>query len=630
MTIKLKGSDGAWKDVASMYLKNSSGVWKGLSSAYLKVSGSWKLLFSSSITPTIENEVLISQSTNSTTKLITLTGTNYHWLNSTGLTYQFKYSTDGSSFYDLTSSTTITNPSVGSSNTKTYELLTSDVIANVDNTYMFIVTATNSTYGTNASSTDSLVISGITDIVGLTNDSQGDTSLSFSWGGGTYANAFIYQYQTYTGGVEGSWSSQSVTQNYFVTINGLSAGTTYRIRVKGISGTTTANPGYSGNWAYQTNGTTVSAPTNTSTPTIARNAATNYIYSVTSNGGWTGSPTSYNYQWYYYRSLPYPPNNEYTLISGATSSSYTTNASYIGYDIYCAVSAVNAGGTSSAVNSNFITITETLSAPSGGSVTLSPSGTQNAGTTLTASTSGWSGSPTSYSIGIYASTSNPPSPGAIGTVLKTSSASSSVSYTITASDATSPPYYFKAFATASNDVGTSSQAESNVVLSQIGVPNSGSVSLTGSGVSGTSLTATTTGWSGSPTTYSVAIYAGTTAGNYNVLKAINSPTSSNTVSYTVTTVDASPPPYIFIAYATATNGSGTSSQVSSNTITSSLAAAPPYFVTPPSFATPPYFVTPPSFATPPYFFGPPSFVTPPSFVVPPDFVAPPYFTDPRK
>ena len=624
MAIKLKlGAENTftpWRSITALKLKlgdaNTFTPWRNILSAFVKTDAGWKRIFGISVTtPEITSPVEISKSTNSTTKLITLTGTNYKWNYSTGLTYEFNRSVPNT-FDSTLDSGTITNPTV--SNTKTYLLTTTDVLPNQTNTFTFKVIASNSTYNTEAESSASTTVEGVRNITDLTNNSATDTSLSFSWLGGAFTSAYVYQYQTYIGGEGGTWSSETATTNNSVSLTGLSSGVTYKIRVKGITGTTVSNPGYSGNFTEATGTTTVSAPTNTSTPTIARNAATNYIYSVTSNGGWTGSPTSYNYQWYYYRSLPYPPNNEYTLISGATSSSYTTNASYVGYDIYCAVSAVNAGGTSSAVNSNFITITAALSAPSGGSVTLSPAGTQNAGTTLTASTSGWSGSPTSYSIGIYASTSNPPSPGAIGTVLKTSSTSSSVSYTITTSDATSPSYYFKAFATASNSVGTSDQVESNIVSSQIGVPSGGSVTLTGTGGSGTSLTATTSGWSGSPTTYSVAIYAGTTAGTYNVLKAINSPTSSNTVSYTITTADASPPPYIFIAYATATNSSGTSSQVSSSTITSFVSA------TPPTFTTPPYFFGPPTFTTPPYFVVPPYFVTPPYFVVPP------YFTDPRK
>jgi hypothetical protein len=49
---------------------------------------------------------------------------------------------------------------------------------------------------------------------------------------------------------------------------------------------------------------------------FARDSSTSYVYSVTSNGTWTNSPTSYRYQWYTYEDGTYFP------ISGATSSSF--------------------------------------------------------------------------------------------------------------------------------------------------------------------------------------------------------------------------------------------------------------------------------------------------------------------
>ena len=118
MGIYLKNSTG-WKNLKELYIKNSTG-WKQIKTAYLKNSTGWKLLFSSSLTPTIESGVLISKSTNATTKLITLTGTNFHWFNSTGITYRFQYSSDGASFSNLIGATTISNPTLGCSNTATY------------------------------------------------------------------------------------------------------------------------------------------------------------------------------------------------------------------------------------------------------------------------------------------------------------------------------------------------------------------------------------------------------------------------------------------------------------------------------------------------------------------------------
>jgi hypothetical protein len=93
----------------------------------------------------------------------------------------------------------------------------------------------------------------------------------------------------------------------------------------------------------------VAKPTVTVAPVVTRDAASNYKYNTT-NGTWTGSPTSYSYQWYYFRSLPYPPFSETTTISGATSSSYTSSASFVGYSIYCTVTATNAGGSNNSTS----------------------------------------------------------------------------------------------------------------------------------------------------------------------------------------------------------------------------------------------------------------------------------------
>lgn len=310
------------------------------------------------------------------------------------------------------------------------------------------------------------------------------------------------------------------------------------------------------------------APINTVAPSVSPSSGTVGVttYSTT-NGTWNPDDSDgiYAYQWQYN-----DQGSTWVSISGATSSSYSPPSNFLTFyvsPIRCRVTATNSSG-STAAFSNEVTVS--ASTPTGGSVSLSPSGNQYAGTTLTASTTGWSGSPTSYSVRIYASTSNPPT---TGNLLVASSTSSSVSYTITDSDAAAPAFYFKAFATATNSGGTSSQVESNVVLSVVRpvAPSGGSVTLSGSGVAGTSLTASTSGWSGSPTSYNIYIYASTSNPPYmsDVFKASSASTS---VSYTVTTFDASPPPYYFRAFATATNAAGTSSIAVSSVILSSLPA----------------------------------------------------------
>jgi hypothetical protein len=251
----------------------------------------------------------------------------------------------------------------------------------------------------------------------------------------------------------------SNTVTYALTLADMPAFTSYyRFAV------TATNSTYSTTTTSTSSSVTVTkpAPINTTAPSVTPSTGTagTTTYSTT-NGSWDPDDAdgTYAYQWEAISGS----------ISGATSSTYAPPSDYVtnfGTSLRCKVTATNASGSTDA-RSSYVTVSApTPPKPAGGTVTLTPSGTQYNGTTLTASTSGWSGSPTSYSIGIYASTATP-SPGAIGTVLKASSSTSSVTYTISSGDATAPAYNFKAFATATNTGGTSDQAESNVVASRL-------------------------------------------------------------------------------------------------------------------------------------------------------------------
>jgi hypothetical protein len=319
------------------------------------------------------------------------------------------------------------------------------------------------------------------------------------------------------------------------------------------------------------------APVNNVAPVVSPSSGTVGVttYSTT-NGTWDPDDADgiYAYQWQYN-----DQGSTFVSISGATSSTYSPPSNFLSIyvsPIRCRVTATNASG-STAAFSNQVTVS--AAAPTGGSVSISPSGTQVAGTTLTVSTSGWSGSPTSYNVRLYASTSNPPSDGGVGSILKTSTSSSSLTYTITTSDAQAPAYYFKAFATATNAGGTSTQVESNVVLSSLPpAPSGGSVTLSPSGnqFDGTTLTASTFGWSGSPTSYSLRLYASTSnppsAGG--VGSVLITSTTSTSLTYTITSGDATPPAYYFKAFASATNTGGTSSDAESNVVLSVLRTVP--------------------------------------------------------
>jgi hypothetical protein len=91
-------------------------------------------------------------------------------------------------------------------------------------------------------------------------------------------------------------------------------------------------------------GAVTTPPANTVAPAVTGTAEVGETLTTT-NGTWSGTPTSYAYQW------QRDNGGGYGAISGATSSTYLIDAGDVGYTIRCRVSAANAGG-STAANSN--------------------------------------------------------------------------------------------------------------------------------------------------------------------------------------------------------------------------------------------------------------------------------------
>ena len=503
------------------------------------------------------------------------------------------------------------------------------------------------------------------------------------------------------------------------TITGLTSGYSYTvfIRASNDQGTVDSNSIVVG---------LINPPSLLSTPVVTPSSGTQGVTEFsTTNGTWDGTPT-FTYSWRYREN-----STVYPAAPGTNNqSTYTPPSNYIGTTLSntlrCLVTATNSGGPTTA-NSNDVSVLAAVSAPVG-SVAISPSGTVQARTQITA-TATFTNSPTAYYVEIRKAT------GAIPTQLSTlvasssagSSGVSSVSYTITDSEASGTPDRFKAFAYASNSGGTSATYESNVVTSTpyvapviaptnasapywslvsgtantvgatyrlnfgswnntptyyhyeiskndaggtvlststngtytntfvdytftstssstiggwvkagnsagltstsysgnigpivsgvtVTAPSGGTVTLTGNTTPSSVISASTSGWSGSPTlSYETII---TTALSPIIPTDLNTVVASGTTSasYTITASDAVSPVNIFRSFARATNSAGTSAYVAStNTITSTTPNIAPHF--PPFF--PPFF--PPHF--PPFFppFFPPHF--PPFF--PPFF--PPYF-----
>jgi hypothetical protein len=92
----------------------------------------------------------------------------------------------------------------------------------------------------------------------------------------------------------------------------------------------------------------------------------NDTVSVTNNGTWTGSPTSYSYQW---------KRNASTNI-GTNSSSYTLSRADLGNSVTCVVTATNAAGSASATSNSITNIRGFPAAPTG--VSATPTGSTRA------------------------------------------------------------------------------------------------------------------------------------------------------------------------------------------------------------------------------------------------------------
>lgn len=592
-----------WRSVTSLYVKTASGGpfsngWRTVTDGYVKVgttggpfSNGWRRIFSSVLTPSIQFPVTISR--NNATFPSTLTGTNYNWTNSTSLTYVFQKSSDNVNFTDIGSSAVISNPSSGSSNTVTYALTLSDFPA-FTSYYRFVVTAVNSTYSTSATSTSSSVsvnrpapinsvqptITPSTGTVGVT---QYSVNSNGTWDPDDADGVYEYLWQsfdtptyvsapgtnnlsTYTppsnfltlgylspircrvtatnasgstsaissntatvlgvaltptfgantstaGGFTGSVTnySASYTWGIFTSAGSVSfgspSGSTYPFTVTGLGSlasatvtVTTSRSGYN-NGSAQTTGTAlVAVPVNTVAPTITPTSGTagTTTYSVNSVGSWTNSPTGYAYQWQY--------NDQgatFLNIIGATGSSYSPPSNFFSSyvsPIRCRVIASNAGGDSSPAFSNTASVSAPVVIPSGGTVSITTNtGNYTVGSIITYSTSGWAGSPTSYSLRLY----NGTNPVLTSDPLRASTSSSSGTYTITSADV---PNFFKAFATASNSAGTSTEASSTQVGPAVALAPVNTVAPAVTPTSGTAgvttYSCTTGSWNNSPTSYS--------------------------------------------------------------------------------------------------------------------------------
>ena len=132
-------------------------------------------------------------------------------------------------------------------------------------------------------------------------------------------------------------------------------------------------------------GATTAVPSNTRLPSISGKAQDGRLLTGY-HGEWTGSPTSYAYQW---QSCD-RAGGSCANIAGADSRRYTVSSGDVGHTLRVAVTAANADGSSSATSRPTGVVAATGSAPNPTRLP-SLSGSAQQGSTLTADHGAWTG-----------------------------------------------------------------------------------------------------------------------------------------------------------------------------------------------------------------------------------------------
>jgi RHS repeat-associated protein len=131
-----------------------------------------------------------------------------------------------------------------------------------------------------------------------------------------------------------------------------------------------------------------SPPVNVTAPTVSGSPVAGVTLTMTS-GTWVGTGSiSYGYQWF-----DCPSGGSCTLISGATSSSYTLTSGDAGDVVQVAETATSAYGTNTAMTQTSIAV---VAGPPTNTTVPTITGDANVGDTLAASPGSWSQAPTSY------------------------------------------------------------------------------------------------------------------------------------------------------------------------------------------------------------------------------------------
>ena len=273
--------------------------------------------------------------------------------------------------------------SVGDATNASYTLAASDV----GYTLRVVVTATNAGGSGSASSAATATVvppaptsTAPPSISGSTIEGQTLTAGSGTWSGG--ATSFAYQWQDCSVLGEACVNVSGATAASYVLSAG-DVGSTVRVVVTATnaSGSMAGDLGGDRDRAADGSGEHDAADGQWIRDRRADLSA--------STGTWSGSPTSFAYQW-----QDCNASGEGCLnVSGATSASYKLLGGDVGHRLRLVVTAANNGGSTAAASAATVTV---MPLPPANTTLLTVSGSDVEGQVLTASQGTWSGSPTSF------------------------------------------------------------------------------------------------------------------------------------------------------------------------------------------------------------------------------------------
>lgn len=339
----LKDSLGTFRSIPKIFLKDSDGTWRGVVKAFLKDSfGTWREIFNASyLSPqvSVDPELTSNDSFGYFDQGSTITLNRGTWTNSpTSYSLSIEGSLDGTNW---------TTVATGSGTTVTYLITLSDA-THPSYSYRGKVVATNA-YGPGTFYTLATSATITLDIT-ATVSSPTANGATFSWSVSPAATLYrrtqtIVFYDSLSPGTAAyTYIASPTTGSAVVSNAALISGRTYSAYVIVVSYDTEESVNLSNQLTFTT---VAPVPVGTDdTVTFSRDSQSSYNYSITSVGTWTGTPTSYRYQWYTYQST-FGGNYAYTEIPGATNS--TLNAVNLKtFEIMPVVWATNSYGESSA------------------------------------------------------------------------------------------------------------------------------------------------------------------------------------------------------------------------------------------------------------------------------------------